>query len=173
MSALILPHGGKTPRIDPSVLVVPNATIIGDVVIGAASSIWFQVVIRGDVNFIRIGDRTNIQDGTVVHVTNETHPTIIGDDVTVGHNVTLHGCSIGNRCLVGMGSVVLDGVEVGDDCLIGAGAVVTPGTVIPSRSLVVGSPAKVRRSLTDDEVSHLHQSAQNYVDYKESYSTLL
>ena len=160
---------GKTPKLDGSVFCVDSAEIIGDVEIGAESSVWFQVVIRGDVNFIRIGARTNIQDGTVIHVTHETHPTYIGDDVTIGHNVTLHGCKIGNRCLIGMGAVVLDDAEIADDAMVAAGALVTPGTKVPSGTLYVGSPAKYKRHLSTSEIVDLKQSALNYMNYVETY----
>ena len=169
---MLIPYHNHHPLIDPTALIVPTATVIGDVVLGAESSLWFQVVVRGDVNHIRIGDRTNIQDGTVVHVTNRTHPTIIGNEVTVGHNVTLHGCTIGDRCLIGIGAIVLDGAIIEPDCMIGAGAIVTPGTVIPSGSLVIGGPAQVKRTLTDKEIAFLKQSATNYIEYKKSYSGL-
>ena len=164
-------YQGITPKLDESVFCVDSADIIGDVVIGAESNIWFKVVIRGDVNFIHIGARTNIQDGTIIHVTHETHPTVIGDDVTVGHNVTLHGCKIGNRCLIGMGAVVLDAAEVADDAMVAAGALVTPGTRIPSGTLYAGSPAKYKRQLSDEEIIGLKQSAQNYLHYAENYKT--
>lgn len=167
------PYSEKYPQLDPTVLVVPTAVVVGDVEIGAYSSLWFQVVVRGDVHFIRIGSRTNIQDGSVVHVTSRTHPTIIGDDVTIGHNVTLHGCTIGDRCLVGIGSIVLDGAEIGSDSMVGAGSLITPGTTIPPGSLVIGSPAKVKRPLTREEVASLKKSADNYVGYKKSYDALL
>ncbi len=164
-------YQGKAPKLDKSVFCVNSAEIIGDVEIGAHSSIWFQVVIRGDVNFIRIGEKTNIQDGTVIHVTQETHPTVLGDDVTIGHNVTLHGCKIGNRCLIGMGAVVLDGAEIDDDAMVAAGALVTPGTRVPSGTLYAGSPAKYKRHLSDDEIVSLKQSAQNYVDYAANFQS--
>ena len=169
---MLLQHNEKSPIIDSTALIVPTATIIGDVTIGADSSVWFQVVVRGDVNYIRIGSRTNIQDGTVVHVTNRTHPTIIGNDVTVGHNVTLHGCTVGDRCLIGIGAILLDGAEIGDDSMIGAGALITPGTVVPPGSLVIGAPAKVKRQLNDKEIEHLKQSASNYLEYMKSYQGL-
>lgn len=160
---------GMAPKLADSVFCVESAEIIGDVEIGADSSVWFQVVIRGDVNFIRIGARTNIQDGTVIHVTHKVNPTIIGDDVTVGHNATLHGCTIGNRCLIGMGAVVLDAAVVADDAMVAAGALVTPGTQIPSGTLYAGSPAKYKRDLTDSEIADLKQSALNYLNYVEDY----
>ncbi len=161
--------GGMSPDIDSTVFCVESADVVGDVRIEADSSVWYQVVIRGDVNYIRIGKRTNVQDGTVIHVTNRTNPTIIGDDVTIGHNATLHGCTIGNRCLIGMGAVVLDGVEVGDDVMIGAGALVTPGTIIPAGTLYVGSPAKYKRHLSVTEIEGLMRSAKNYLDYVARY----
>lgn len=164
-------YQGITPKLDESVFCVNSAEIIGDVEIGAQSSVWFHVVIRGDVNFIRIGARTNIQDGAVIHVTHEVHPTLIGDDVTIGHNVTLHGCKIGDRCLIGMGAVVMDAAEVEDDSMVAAGALLTPGTRVPSGTLYAGSPAKYKRHLSDDEIVSLKQSAQNYLEYTENYKT--
>lgn len=166
---MLLPCRGMRPQIDPSAFVEESARVIGDVVIGADSSVWFNVVIRGDIHFIRIGSRTNIQDGTVIHVSRDTHPTIIGDEVTIGHNVTLHGCTVGDRCLVGMGSVVLDGAVLGEESIIAAGSVVAPGTVVPPRTLAVGSPARPKRELTRDELRQLPQSAANYVQYKHGY----
>lgn len=166
---MLHPYQGKTPALDDSVFCVDSAEIIGDVEIGAESSVWFQVVIRGDVNFIRIGERSNIQDGTVIHVSHETHPTVIGDDVTIGHNVTLHGCKIGNRCLIGMGAVILDAAVIADDAMVAAGALVTPGTKVPSGTLYVGSPAKYKRHLTESEIVNLKQSALNYINYVETY----
>ena len=160
---------GKTPNIDDSVLVMESAQIIGDVVIGEESSVWFNAVIRGDVNHIRIGNYTNIQDGCVLHVARKTHPLIVGDEVTIGHNVTLHACTIGSRCLIGMGAVVMDGAEVGENSIVGAGALVTPGTKIPPGSLVVGSPGKVKRELTEEEIRGIRESAANYVGDIENY----
>ena len=162
-------YQGITPKLAERVFCVDSADIIGDVEIGTESSIWFQVVIRGDVNQIQIGERTNIQDGTVIHVTNKTHPTYIGDDVTIGNNVTLHGCQIGHRCLIGMGAVVMDGAEVAPDAMVAAGALVTPGTKIPSGTLFTGSPAKYKRHLSEKEIAGLQQSANNYLNYVASY----
>ncbi|WP_321371707.1 gamma carbonic anhydrase family protein [uncultured Desulfuromusa sp.] len=162
-------YQGISPQLDSGVFLAPSADVIGDVVIGADSSVWFQVVIRGDVNHIYIGKRTNIQDGTVVHVTHKTHPTIIGDDVTIGHNATVHGCKIGHRCLIGMGAIVLDGAEVEDDAMVAAGALVTPGTRIPSGTLYAGAPAKYKRHLSDKEITELKQSAENYVQSAGNY----
>ncbi|HVP66776.1 MAG TPA: gamma carbonic anhydrase family protein [Anaeromyxobacteraceae bacterium] len=167
--ALIRPWGGKAPRLDDTVWVAEDAVVVGDVEIGPHSSIWFGVVVRGDVNHVRVGARTNLQDKSVLHVTSKTHPTTVGDEVTVGHRVTLHGCTVKDRCLVGIGAVVLDGAVVGEEAMVGAGALVPPGMVVPPRTLVLGSPAKVRRDLTAEEVTHLRASAANYVAYAEQY----
>ena len=158
-----------TPKLADQVFCVDSAEIIGDVEIGAKSSVWFQVVIRGDVNYIRIGERTNIQDGTVIHVTHKVNPTIVGDDVTIGHNVTLHGCQIGDRCLIGMGAVVMDGAVVENDSIVAAGALITPGTTVLSGTLYAGSPAKYKRHLSEKEIAFLKQSAQNYLNYVKSF----
>lgn len=162
-------HRGVSPQISPTAFIETSAAVIGDVVVGDRSSLWFNVVVRGDVNFIRIGERTNIQDGSVVHVTHKTHPTWIGDDVTVGHNVTLHGCRIGNRCLIGMGAVVMDGADIADDAMIAAGALVVPGTIVPSGTLYAGSPAKEKRRLSEAEIAGLKQAAGNYLEYMKHY----
>lgn len=166
---MIHPFKETKPRIDASALVIESAEVIGDVVIGEESSIWFNAVIRGDVNYIRIGKYTNIQDGCVLHVSRKTYPLIIGDEVTVGHNVTLHACTIASRCLIGMGAIVMDGAEVGENSIIGAGALVTPGTKIPGGSLVVGSPARVKRELTEKEIRGIRESAAHYVGDIENY----
>jgi len=149
--------------------MVESSVVIGDVVIGADSSLWFNVVVRGDVNYIRIGERTNVQDNSVLHVTNKTHPLVIGSDVTIGHSVTLHGCTVKDRCLVGMGATILDGAVIGEDSLVGAGALVTENTVIPPGSLVKGMPAKVARKLNDDEVARILRSSRNYMGYVRNY----
>jgi gamma-carbonic anhydrase len=160
---------GRQPQIHPSAYIAETAVVIGDVEIGAESSVWFGATLRGDCYYIRIGARTNIQDGTVIHVQNGTHATILEDEVTVGHNVTLHGCYIERGSLVGMGSIVMDGVRVGAQSLIAAGALLSPGTQIPPRSLVMGVPAKVKRQLTDEEVAGLDQYWQNYIEYTKQY----
>ena len=158
------------PRVAPSAYVDESAQVVGDVVIGEESSVWMNAVVRGDVNHIRIGSRTNIQDGTIVHVMRDpSHPTSVGDDVTVGHGVVLHGCTVANRCLIGMGAILLNGSSVGEDCIVAAGTLLLEGMAVPARSLVMGSPGKVRRSLTDDEVAFILQSAQNYVAYRLDY----
>jgi gamma-carbonic anhydrase len=167
---VIHPYLDKTPIIHPTVFLAEGSQIIGDVEIGEQSSIWFNAVIRGDVNYIRIGARTNIQDGCIFHVSRKTYPLIVGDDVTVGHNVTLHACNIKARCLIGMGATVMDGTEVGEDSIVGAGALVTSKTKIPPRSLVLGSPAKVKRELTDDEVRGIKESAIHYIEDVKNYS---
>ena len=160
---MIYPHHGVSPILHPTVFVAPSADVIGEVLIGKQSSVWFQCVLRGDVNTITIGARTNIQDHTMIHVTRERSATTIGDDVTVGHRVMIHGCTIKDRCLIGMGAILLDDCVIGEDTIIGAGALVPQGKVIPPRSLVVGMPGKVVRELTDAEVAFLRKSADNYV----------
>src|SRR5688572_32317658 len=159
------------PSIDSSAYVDTSAQIIGDVHVGPESSVWMNVVIRGDVNRIRVGARTNIQDLTLVHVMRDTHPTTIGDDVTVGHSAVIHGSTIEDRVLVGMTAVLLNGVHVGHDSVIAAGTLLTEGTRIPPRSLVMGRPGKVRRELTDEEVAEIRWYSDNYVAYRLDYST--
>ncbi len=166
---MIRPFRGVHPQIHPSAFIEESAQIIGDVHIGEQSSVWFNAVVRGDVYHIRIGNRTNIQDGTVIHVSNGTHATILEDEVTVGHNVTLHGCYIEYGCLIGMGSIVMDDVKIGAQSIVAAGALLSPGTKVPPRSLVMGVPAKVKRSLTDEEVADLNHYWQNYVEYTKKY----
>jgi len=166
---MIHPFKEKKPQIDASALVMESAQIIGDVIIGEESSVWFNAVIRGDVNHIRIGKYTNIQDGCVLHVARRTLPLLIGDEVTVGHNVVLHACTIGSQCLIGMGAIVMDGADIGEQSIVGAGSLVTPGTKIPPRSLVLGSPARVKRELTEDEIRGIRESAANYVGDIENY----
>ncbi len=158
------------PTIAASAYIDQSAQVIGDVAIGDESSVWMNAVIRGDVNYIRIGRRTNIQDGAIVHVMREpSHPTIVGDDVTVGHGVVLHGCTVGDRCLIGMGAILLNGSTVGDDSIVAAGTLLPEGAAVPARSLVMGSPGKVRRPLTDQEVAFVKQSSTNYVSYRLDY----
>lgn len=166
---MIASLGERRPNIHESAFVVDSAVIVGDVVLAADTSIWFHAVVRGDVERIRIGARSNIQDNATVHVTTDRWPTIVGEGVTVGHAAVLHGCSIGDHSLIGIGAILLDGVVIGDECLVGAGSVVTPGTHIPPRSLVLGSPAKCVRDLSADEIARLHQSASNYVRHAGTY----
>ena len=160
---MIRPFGEKTPQLGEGVFVAPSADVIGDVVIGARSSIWYCAVLRGDVEGIRVGAETSIQDNTVVHVDSSGYSTVIGDRVTVGHSVVLHGCSIGDDALVGIGSIVLNGAEVGVGAMVGAGSLVTPGTKIPPGMLALGSPARVKRPLTDEEKRHMREGAACYV----------
>lgn len=166
---MLRPYRGRLPAIDPTAFVDASAQVIGDVEVGAESGIWMNVVMRGDVNYIRVGARTNVQDSTVVHVQRETHPTVIGDDVTIGHAAIVHGCTIGDRVLIGMGAIVLNGARVEPDSIIAAGTLLAEGTVIPSRSMVMGSPGKVRRTLTDAEVASILAYANRYMKYKEDY----
>lgn len=166
---MILDYRGIAPQIAADAFVAPTATIIGDVEIGAECGVWFGVILRGDVNRIRIGARTNLQDGTIVHVTRALHPTIVGSNVTIGHGVKLHGCVIGDGSLVGIGTIVLDGVQIGEGSLVAAGSLVAPGTVIPPRSLVLGNPAKIKRPLRDEEVAGFAELAARYVDYRLDY----
>ncbi len=166
---MIRPFQGKHPQIHPTAFIEDSAQVIGDVHVGEESSVWFNAVVRGDVFYIRIGDRANIQDGTVIHVTNGTHATILEDEVTVGHNVTLHGCHIERGCLIGMGSIVMDDVHIGEKSLVAAGALVSPGTVVPPRSLVIGAPAKVKRPLTAEEAAGLDVFWKNYIEYTRVY----
>ena len=172
---MILPHKGINPVIPESCFIAPSADIIGDVVMGEESSAWFQVVIRGDVNSIRIGSRTNIQDGAILHVTRDKMPMKgaplkIGDDVTIGHRVTLHGCTLRNRILVGMGATILDGAVIDDDSIVAAGALVTKDKTFPPRSLIQGAPAKVVRELSEEEIAMLKASANNYVGDTKFYN---
>ncbi len=167
--ALIKPYKDKIPKIHPSVFLAENCVIIGDVEIGQDSSVWYNVVIRGDVNYIRIGERTNIQDGTIIHVDHAKYPTIIGNEVTVGHNVMLHACTIQDRCLIGMSSTIMDGVIVESYSIVAAGALVPPGKVIKSGTLWAGVPAKYIRDLTEEEKKWIEKSFQNYVKYKNNY----
>jgi carbonic anhydrase/acetyltransferase-like protein (isoleucine patch superfamily) len=160
---MIRPFGGKTPELGEGVFVAPSADVIGNVVIGARSSIWYCVVLRADVESIRVGAETNIQDNTVVHVDSSGHSTVIGDRVTVGHSVVLHGCSIGDDALIGIGGIVLNGADVGAGAMVGAGSLVTPGTKIPPGMLALGSPARVKRPLTDEEKRHMREGAARYV----------
>jgi len=166
---LVRPFDGKSPRLGARVFVAENATLIGDVELGDDSSIWFGTVLRGDVHRIRVGARTNIQDNCTLHVTNGTWPVEIADEVTIGHGVIAHGCTIGRAALIGMGSRVLDGAVIGELALVGAGALVSEGMHVPPRTLVVGVPAKVKRELTTDELARLEGSWKHYVEYKDKY----
>ncbi len=160
-----------TPSVDATAYIDESAQVIGDVVIGPESSVWMNVVIRGDVNQIRIGRRTNIQDLTMVHVMRETHPTLVGDEVTIGHSTIVHGATIDDRVLIGMAVVLLNGVHVGHDSIVAAGTLLTEGTRIPPRSLVMGRPGTVRRDLTDAEIAAIRRYADSYVRYRLDYQS--
>lgn len=169
--AMIKSFQNLKPRIHETAFIAETAVVIGDVEIGADSSVWYGSIVRGDVNYIRIGARTNIQDACVLHVTSGKHPTVLEDEITLGHRVTLHGCYVETGCLIGIGAIVMDGVRVGRNSLIGAGSLVTPGAVIPPRSLVLGSPARVKRALEDEEVKDLEKFWHNYVSYSRIYKS--
>ena len=160
---------GVMPKLGKDTFVAPNASVIGDVVLGDESSIWFGAVLRGDAFPIRIGARTNVQDNAVVHITGGKAQTTIGDDVTIGHIALIHGCTIGNRCLIGMGSILLDGAVIEDDCLIAAGSLVPPRMRIPTRSLVLGRPAKVVRVLDPSDFEHIREAGALYVGYARDF----
>ena len=162
-------YKGRLPAVHPTAYVDDSAQVIGDVEIGEASSVWMNVVIRGDVHRIRIGRRSNVQDGTVVHVMRGTHETTIGDEVTIGHGAIVHGCTLRDRILVGMGAILLNGVDVGEDCIVAAGTLLPENARIPPRSLVMGSPGKVRRTLTDQDVASIRDYAERYVGYRLDY----
>jgi carbonic anhydrase/acetyltransferase-like protein (isoleucine patch superfamily) len=166
---MIIPYRGVKPKVHPSVFIAEGAQIIGDVEIGADSSVWFNTVIRGDVHYIRIGERTNIQDNCVLHVTHDTYPLVIGSDVTVGHGAILHAATIKDRCLIGMGAKVLDDATVGPYAFVAAGSLVLEHFEVPEGALVAGVPARVKRMLSDDERQQIVQSAQNYVGYVKTY----
>jgi carbonic anhydrase/acetyltransferase-like protein (isoleucine patch superfamily) len=165
---MIRTYKGIGPELGARAYVDPSAQVIGAVELGEDSSVWMNTVIRGDVNRIRLGARTNVQDNCVLHVTAQ-HPTVIADDVTVGHSVTLHGCTIERLCLIGIGAIVLNGAVVGEESIVAAGALVTEGTQVPPRSLVMGAPAKVKREVTEQERAGLRRYAENYVRYKDEY----
>ena len=167
--AHIKSYKGKLPRIDETVYMDETACVYGDVVIGPEASFWCNAVARGDVHYIKIGARTNVQDNSVLHVTNDTYPLNIGEDVTIGHSVTLHGCTIGDRCLIGMGAVVLDNAVIGEDSIVAAGALVTEGMIVPPGSLVMGMPARIKRETTLEERAHNLRSASNYIEYSNNY----
>ena len=165
----IRPYRGKLPQIAASAYIDPASVIVGDVVIGEDSSVWPLCVIRGDVNYIRIGARSNVQDGSILHVMKDEYPLILGDDITVGHAVTLHGCTVNSRCLIGMRSTILNGVVIGEGCIIAAGTLLTERTTIPPRSLVMGIPGKVKRTLGEADQSTIDMYSRRYVEYKNIY----
>jgi gamma-carbonic anhydrase len=166
---LIRTYRGRAPQVAASAYIDEAATVIGDVEIGEDSSVWPGVVIRGDVHYIRIGARTNIQDGSVLHVMRDEHPLILGDNVTIGHGVVLHGCAIESRCLIGMGSIILNGAKIGTGSIVAAGTLVTEGTIVPPGSLFMGHPGKLKRALTDADQKGIDGYAERYVEYKKTY----
>jgi len=173
---MLIKYKEWSPTLKKGAWIAEGATVIGRTEIGEDSSIWFGTVIRGDVHYIKIGDRTSIQDLSMVHITHhkkedmsDGHPTIIGNDVTIGHRVMLHGCTIEDACLIGMSATILDGAVIGKESIVGAGSLVTKNKKFPPRSLIMGSPAKVVRELTDEEVAELYASAKRYVAFKNNY----
>ena len=167
-----LPFQGKNPVVDPSVFLAVGSVLIGDVNIGADSSIWYNTVLRGDMNKIRIGKRTNVQDLSIIHVDFKKFGTHIGDEVTIGHHCVIHGCTIKDRVLIGMGAILMNGSVIGEDSVVGAGALITEGMVVPPRSLVIGSPAKVKRELKPEEIAFLKESANHYVNYAREHQKI-
>jgi gamma-carbonic anhydrase len=160
---------GIKPTVPTSCFIEATAVVIGDVVMGEECGVWFNAVVRGDVNSIRIGDRTNVQDLCMLHVTRDTHPLVVGNDVTIGHHVVLHGCTIHDRVLIGMGAIIMDGAVIGEDSVVGAGSLVVEGTIVPPKSVILGSPAKVKRPISEKELVWVKESAENYVRYARQY----
>ena len=177
--AHLIEFGGKSPRIDPAAFVAPGAQLIGDIEIGSEASIWYNCVLRGDVNRIRIGARTNIQDGTVLHVDSPKpgdpggHPTIIGEEVLIGHLAMVHGCILHDRAFVGLGSIVMDGCEIESDAMLAAGAMLTPGKRIPSGQLWAGRPAKYVRDLSADDLQGMRMGVAHYVELAKAHAAAL
>ncbi len=166
---MIIEFEGKKPKVHEQAYIVESAQIIGDVEIGAQSSVWFNAVVRGDIHFIRIGERTSIQDLCVIHVTKDKYPTIVGNDVTLGHGVILHGCTIKDMCLIGIGSVVLDDAVIGPECLVAAGSLITPGFKAEPGTLIMGRPAKTIRKLNDKELELIRNVKDKYISYIARY----
>ncbi|MBK6772531.1 MAG: gamma carbonic anhydrase family protein [Ignavibacteria bacterium] len=166
---MILPFKSKLPVIDESVFIAEGAIIIGDVAIEKDSSVWFNAVVRGDVHFVKIGNRTNIQDGSVLHVTNGKHSLEIGNEVTIGHNAVVHGCILKNNILIGMGAVILDSAVINSNSLIAAGSLIREGFIVPEGVLAAGVPAKIKRDLTKEEINSIKESASGYVNYSKEY----
>lgn len=169
MSPLIIPFQGVLPKRAPGAWVAPGAAVVGDVTLGEDSSIWFNCTVRGDVNYIRIGTRTNVQDNTCIHVTRVTHPTLIGAGITIGHGAVLHGCVLEDDCFIGMGAVILDGAVVESGAYVAAGALVTPGKRVKAGEIWAGRPAKMLRPVTEEEAGFIAISAENYVRLAAEY----
>ena len=170
---MIHAYKGVVPKVHPSVFVAASADVIGDVELGEESSVWFNTVVRGDVNYIRVGRGSNLQDGTVIHVNRKGNPTVLEEYVTVGHAARLHGCHIKSHCLIGIGAVVLDGVVLEEECLVAAGAVVSPGTKVPRGSVLMGTPARVKRQVTEADLDLIRRSANNYIALAAEYKAAL
>ncbi|HEV2340629.1 MAG TPA: gamma carbonic anhydrase family protein [Candidatus Acidoferrales bacterium] len=168
---MIRSYRGRTPQIAATAYIDPDAIVIGDVQIGEHASVWPGVVIRGDAHFIRIGARTNVQDGSVLHVMRDEHPLVLGDEVTIGHGVVLHGCTIESRCLIGMGAIILNGAKIGSGTIVAAGTLVTEGTTVAPGSLFMGHPGRFRRACTAEDLASIENYAARYVEYAENYKT--
>jgi len=169
MPALIRPHHGQTPRVATGAFIAETAVLIGEVSVGAGSSIWYGTVLRGDGESITVGERTNVQDGTIVHITSHRFPTVIGSGITIGHGAIIHACTLEDDSFVGMGATVLDGAVVQRHAMVAAGALVTPGKVVPTGELWAGSPAKKMRDLTEADIANIHRSAESYCELARSY----
>lgn len=169
---MVINFNQKEPKIHKQAYVVSNADIIGDVILGKNSSIWFGAVLRGDVNKIIIGEGSNIQDNCTIHVNEEDNPVVIGDGVTIGHNAVIHGCKVGDNCIIGIGSIIMDNVEIGEETIIGAGTLISPGEKVPSGVLCVGSPSRVERKLTQEEKESIRKSADYYVKVSSKYKNI-
>ena len=168
---MILEFKGRYPKVDPTAFIAENATVIGDVEIGPGTNVWFYSVIRGDLNYIRIGSNCNIQDLCVLHVEKDLYPLFIEDEVALGHRVVVHGCRIGKGSLIGIGAIVLNGAEIGEESIVGAGSVVTPQTKIPPRTLALGIPAKPIRRLEEKDFDMIRDTLSGYQNLKEIYSS--
>jgi carbonic anhydrase/acetyltransferase-like protein (isoleucine patch superfamily) len=166
---MIVEFDGKRPLVDPTAFVAENAMVIGDVIVGPGANIWFQSIVRGDTNYIRIGAHCNVQDACVLHVVKGLYPLILEEGVVLGHRVTVHGCRIGRGSLIGIGAIVLNGAEIGEESIVGAGSVVTPRSVIPPRTLAMGIPARVVRALNDEDIRMIQGTAEEYLELKEIY----
>jgi carbonic anhydrase/acetyltransferase-like protein (isoleucine patch superfamily) len=166
---MIMEFNGKVPKLDGTVFVADSALVIGDVEIGARSNIWFNTIVRGDVNIIRIGSDVNVQDACILHVEKDLHPLFIEDGVALGHRAVVHGCRVKRGSLIGIGAIVLNGAEIGEESIVGAGAVVTPNTIIPPRTLALGTPAKPVRALGEKDLQMIQRTIGNYQDLKEIY----
>ncbi|RMF85289.1 MAG: gamma carbonic anhydrase family protein [Nitrospirae bacterium] len=165
----VYPYGGLRPRLHPSVFLAPTAVVAGDVVMGEGCSVWFNATVRGDVNFVRIGARVNVQDHAMIHVTHDTHPVVVEDDCSIAHGALLHGCTLRRGCLVGIGAIVLDGAEVPEGALVAAGSLVPPGKVYPPHTLILGRPARAVRPLTEAERARVAETVPNYLRYVAQY----